>query len=63
MVDDNAPPVTTNQKDTSTVGHGAKNVENAMGGVIDQLQAQLGFPTDETSKKPSEVLTYAVSAQ
>ncbi|KAH6651288.1 hypothetical protein F5144DRAFT_598684 [Chaetomium tenue] len=52
------PAPSTEQNDTVAV----QGVEGAMGGVMDQLQAQLGFPTDDTAKKPSEVLTYAVSA-
>lgn len=47
----------------STVAKKATEVEGAMGGVIDELQTALGFPTDDAGKKASETFNYAVSAQ
>ena len=38
-------------------------VRSALGAVIDRVQKDLGFPTDDTSKRASEVFSYNLAAQ
>lgn len=38
-------------------------VRSALGAVIDRVQKDLGFPTDDTTNRASEVFTYNLAAQ